>query len=245
MDAEQAAEVSLAGLSASLLLMDTVQGRLDTHGALYRPGNRADSQVPSPPAAPELFPYPAPTPIGEAERQRIAAALMSATRDEWHAEGVDGEAEAQAYALNEHEALVVIRSGCAAYNCDFALYRVSRHAPYRQRELQIEPLPLGYSGLTGGVSYDEETGTLSYLMKGRGIGDCGDSGNWLFDGERFQLQFLRVMGRCADIAPEAWPVLWRSGHSVQMKLPRSPGLHLGYRQARQGKPHASLTACSM
>ena len=206
---EYDAVVSLSGLSAALLLMDAVQGRVDTRGALYRPGTRPDSEVPPAPSAPLLPVYPGTTPLQEAESQAIAQAVMAQTRDAWSEEDMGGEPEAEAFALNDREALVIIRTWCAAYNCDFAVYRVDRQPPYAEHDLQLDALPLGHEGLSGWVSYAPDTGELGYLYKGRGIADCGETGAWRFDGERFQLASFSYMGRCAGGNPGEWPELWR------------------------------------
>ncbi|GAB3390588.1 DUF1176 domain-containing protein [Azotobacter armeniacus] len=208
--AGEEAVVSLAGLSAALLLMDSVQGRLDSRGALYRPGERDNREVPEAPPLPQLHPFPGVVPLAGTERQRIAQAVMAATRNEWQEADMDNqESEAEAYALNEREALVLIQTSCAAYNCNFALYRVARKALYPQQPLRIEPLPLGGESLGGWVDYNEGTGELGCFMKGRGLADCGDAGSWLFDGERFQLQSALMMQRCAGSNPDDWPELWR------------------------------------
>lgn len=208
-DGEDEAVVSLRGLSAALLLMDSVQGRVDGVTALYRPGARPASEVPVAPPAPRLRPYPGTAPLAEAESRTIAEAVMAATRSAWVEEEMNSTPEAEAFALNEHEALVLIRTWCAAYNCDFAVYRVSRQPPYAAQDMRLDPLPLDHDGLSGWVSYQPEKGELAYLYKGRGIADCGESGRWRFDGERFQLASFSLMNRCAGGNPGEWPELWR------------------------------------
>ncbi|MDR8014456.1 DUF1176 domain-containing protein [Ectopseudomonas guguanensis] len=208
-DGEDEAVVSLSGLSAALLLMDSVQGRLDTRTALYRPGTRPDSEVPAAPQAPRLRAYPDATPLSDDEQHDIVQHVMAATRSQWFEEDMGGEPEAEAFALNEGEALVIIRTWCAAYNCDFAVYRVSRQPPYAERDLQLDPLPLEHDGLSGAVGYRPETGELAYLHKGRGLADCGGAGSWRFDGERFQLASFSFLSRCAGGNPGDWPELWR------------------------------------
>ena len=203
------AVVSLSGLSAALLLMDAVQGRVDSRSALYRPGSRPDSEVPAAPQAPHLRAYPGVAPLSEVEQRDIAQQVMAATRGQWFDEDMSNESEAEAFALNDREALVIIRTWCAAYNCEFAVYRVDRQAPYAERDLQLEPAPLGLGALSGWVSYNPDTGELGYLYKGRGIADCGESGSWRFDGERFQLASLSFLGRCAARNPGEWAELWR------------------------------------
>lgn len=208
-DGDDEAVVSLSGLSAALLLMDSVQGRLDSRSALYRPGTRAEIEVPSAPELPRLRPYPSPTPLSAEEAELITDAVMQETREQWQDQEMADEPVGKAYALGADEALVLIRSWCAAYNCEYALYRVGRKAPYEGRELRLDPVPLEGSGATGSVTYDGRTGVLSYSMRGRGIADCGESGSWRFDGERFQLRSYRRMLRCAFGNPGEWPTLWR------------------------------------
>ena len=207
---EDDAVVSLSGLSAALLLIDAVQGRVETRSALYRPGTRAEHETAAVPQAPRLRAYPGVTPLDEDESRAISEAVMAQTRSQWFDEDMDSEPEAEAFALNEQQALVIIRTGCAAYNCDFAVFRVNRQPPYAEQDLQLDPMPLERGGeLSGWVSYEPKTGELAYLYKGRGIADCGEAGAWRFDGERFQVASFSFMGRCAGGNPGAWPELWR------------------------------------
>lgn len=207
LDADDNASVSLSGLSASLLLMDSVQGRIGTRGALHRPGDAADEQVPPPVVPPALRPFPGFAPMSDEERAAIGTAVVAATREQWHDDAFEAPREVLVHPLGQDQALVVMLLDCAAYNCEYALYRVARQAPYTQRPLQIEEPPLAHSGLSGWVAYDEASGRLAYVMKYRGIGDCGEAGDWLFDGEAFQLAGYSAMSRCAG-SPD-WPRLWR------------------------------------
>lgn len=145
--------------------------------------------------------------MSDEERAAIGQAVAAATRQHWHDGSFDAPREVLVHPLGNHEALVVMLLDCAAYNCEYALYRVARQAPYAQRPLQIEEPPLAHSGLSGWVAYDEANGRLAYAMKYRGIGDCGEAGDWLFDGESFQLAGYSAMSRCAG-SPD-WPRLWR------------------------------------
>ena len=208
-DGEEEAVVSLSGLSAALLLMDSVQGRLDTRGALYRPGTRADAEVPPPPPLAKLPAYPATTPMPADEAERIRQAVLRETRDPQQEEEMGEAPVAEAFALSASEVLVVVRSWCAAYNCEYALYRVQRKPPYQEVELRLDPLPLHGSEPTGWVDYDPQTGILQYRVKARGVGDCGEAGSWRFDGERFQVRSYQLMSRCASGNPGEWPTLWR------------------------------------
>lgn len=141
--------------------------------------------------------------MDDQERAAIGSAVVAATREQWHDDAFEGPREIQVHPLGDSEALVVMLLDCAAYNCEYALYRVARSAPHGERALRIEEPPLVHSGLSGWVAYDEASGRLAYRMKYRGIGDCGEAGDWLFDGESFQLAGYSAMSRCAGF-PD-WP----------------------------------------
>jgi hypothetical protein len=201
--------VSLSGLSAALLLMDAVQGRVGNRSALHRPGDEPVAQVPHPERPAPLRPFPAAPAMSEAKRAALGAAVVAATRAQWQDDTFEAPREVRVHPLTAEQALVVILLDCAAYNCEYALYRVGRQAPHAELPLRIEEPPLGHSGLSGTVAYDEASGQLAYLMKGRGLGDCGEAGHWQFDGEQFQLARLSALLRCSGGGFGGWPLLWR------------------------------------
>ena len=57
--------------------------------------------------------------------------------------------------------------------------------------------------------------TLSYSNKGRGVGDCGDSATWRFDGNNFVLASYSSLNRCGGVLPDDWPVYWRTAAAAQ------------------------------
>lgn len=200
------AHVSLSGLSASLLLMDAVQGRVDNVTALARPGKGAASAVPARLPTPVLRKFPgAPALTSEEQNGLVAAALRPITPE---VNGTGGDPEASAGALTAQQAMTVVRYDCAAYNCEYDVVSRERHAPYAETPLAIEPLPLDGVALQGSVGYEPATGTLSYFYKQRGIGDCGGGGVWVYDGKAFQLSEFRMMPRCTGVAYADWPALW-------------------------------------
>jgi hypothetical protein len=196
------AHVSLSGLSAALLLMDAVQGRVDNVTALARAGKGAASEVPPRLPAPVLRAFPVAPPLTAQEQAGLVAVALQAITPE------EGEPEANVGALTAQQAMTVTRYDCAAYNCEFDVSRRQRHAPYKETRLDLQPLPLGDDALQGSVGYDEATGTLSYFYKQRGIGDCGAGASWVFDGERFQLSEFHRMPRCTGVGYGDWPALW-------------------------------------
>lgn len=204
---------SLNGLTASLLLIDSVQGRAGHRSALVRTGDAPDSAVPSAPVLPKLAPFVRPEPMGEAEARRISEVVMTATANDWRDPDADWTPDsAQAYALSKDTALVSFRFGCGAYNCEYALYTTSRAHPEQAKALQLEKIAAQeqWDDFGGSVGYDPDTGVLSSFILARGIGDCGMEQSWRFDGERMRPRSLSRMGSCTGNWPDKWPVLWRT-----------------------------------
>jgi len=54
------------------------------------------------------------------------------------------------------------------------------------------------------ASYDPGTRQLSAFNKGRGLGDCGSSEAWMWDGRRFARLDETVMGECEGVTSEHW-----------------------------------------
>lgn len=205
---------SLDGISAALLLIDSVQERVGTQTALLRRGQRPDSSVPPAPAAPPLPAFQPVPQLSEADAQRIGDAVIAATRKdwEWQSEPEDrNRIEAHSYALGPDAALVIVQTACAAYNCAFMLYQTSRSHPEQAQEAHIFRFPGELDDEPSGyVDYNPNTGDLSSFSKGRGLGDCGIAQSWQYDGNAFQPKRLARMDSCAGSESGGWPVLWRS-----------------------------------
>ncbi|MBS7456234.1 DUF1176 domain-containing protein [Coralloluteibacterium stylophorae] len=215
----EAPAASLAGLSAALLLVDEVQGRLGTRTALLRRGTAPAAQVP---AAPPLPPAPraaaAAPPLDESEAGGLVAAVREASATDLEAEGcfVDaGEAWDQAVALDADGVLVLLECWRGAYQGSSVIYRVPRAAPDAARRVVLElPLPATTADRRvdafTSAGYDPATATLSHVARGRGLADCGIAAHWIFDGDAFRLASLAYLDRCGRVEPGAWPVLWRT-----------------------------------
>ena len=59
-------------------------------------------------------------------------------------------------------------------------------------------------------AYDPKTRTLSAFAKARGIGDCGAAQTWAWTGQDFILTQESIMGECAGVPSDLWPVSWRT-----------------------------------
>ena len=211
--------VSLNGAAAALLWIDEKQGRLNTPTALIRRGDRPASAVPVAPSPPVVTPAPAVDQSGFGDTgQSLPAALrmrtevgnclkqssMPAVRDMVMSARLDARTE-----------LWAAPCGAGAYNVT--------HVWYVTGPGGSDPRPAVLAGTSGpgadperpdnstvNGEYDPRTRTLSAFAKGRGLGDCGALQTWTWTGDRFVLSRESVMGECAGVPADLWPVAWRT-----------------------------------
>jgi len=191
-------DVSLAGASAALLYMDDQQKRVGTVTALARPGAQPASAVPSPPAIPVV--HAAPDASGPA--LALTATRVVALRREQgcRIEDVGGPAEIERYRLDSERTLVLLSCGSGAYNLTMVPLIARRARSNVTIELPKFDAPQDW--WTDGrpelinAEWDPKSGTLSSFSKGRGIGDCGVTQNYVWDGARFRLVSQEEMGEC-------------------------------------------------
>lgn len=209
---EGEAVTSLSGMSAALLLMDSVQGRLGTTTALLRKGNNPASSVPPAPAAPPAPTWQAPKPLSEADSKRALDAVREATRSDWEKDMVEaGLPEGQAFALSDSEALVILKTECGAYNCAYNLYQAPLDQPQQARRASIPEIPV-FEELppSGSVEFDPASGELSSFTLAMGMGGCGFTQRWRYDGQGFVPVHATMLGTCLGLDSTYWPVLWRT-----------------------------------
>ncbi|MCQ8242270.1 DUF1176 domain-containing protein [Rhizosaccharibacter radicis] len=211
------ATLSLQGLAATLLLVDAVQGRVGTVSALGQPGPGSAAGLAPPVLEPVLRAAPVPPPlVGGADLVRTVARIAAPAR---RAAGCDtaGNGDASwAQPLTGAEALVALACDSGAYQTGFLLFRVPRNRPAGAVPLRLPVPPLAGlgsdtdgGGTLMGASFDPARGVLSSRSVGRGLGDCGEQLDWVFDGRRFQLAFRAAQERCGGNTAE-WPILLRS-----------------------------------
>ena len=206
---EVSASVSLAGSVASLLWIDEQQGRLGTPSALIRKGTSGTA-----PAAPDL-PLVAATPVppmldmklGKAQAAKLRADLKKRKPDACEDDGAVAD---EAWAMGEKRVLVALACSRGAYNTGSSFFLMPENEPAKAKPMRL-PDGDGDDGneLTN-ASFDPRTGHLSFFAKGRGIADCGVSGDYAWTGERFVRMELSMMGECRGIPPEDWFTLYRS-----------------------------------
>jgi len=205
-------EISLKGIKAALLAIDAQQGRVGTRTAWINRGAKPANTVPPIPATPVLPRFSEPQALTESEISAITQ--NAATTIENNDCSLDpSEREVHIFALSSDKALMTVNCDMGAYNL-FALgFLVNRQAPYKMEDLALNmPFKLGEDDESPeliNADFDPKTGILSTYDKGRGVGDCGVSSRWVFDGKAFRLAAFASEPSCDGYSSGGeWPVLW-------------------------------------
>lgn len=204
--------ISLNGLKAALMAVDQQQSREGTKTAWMSRGNKPASSVPMPPAKPLLPRFYEPHPLTDSEISAITQ--NNATNVENNDCSLDpAEREVHLFPLSNEKALMTVNCDMGAYNLYVLGYIVSRQPPYKADNLVLtmpfksadEDQPLELIN----ADFDQKTGFLSTFDKGRGLGDCGVSTRWIFDGKAFRLADYASEPSCDGYSRSGqWPVLW-------------------------------------
>lgn len=194
--------ISLAGASAALRYMDAQQGRANTGTALVAKGSEPFTAT-----APAL-PIIVAAPIAPGETARPSATLIAEMRRTSECAADDfGPATQDAFKLSDRDALVLISCGSGAYNAIAAPFVVTngkaRPAPFDKGFSFGEP---GSETRIVNGGWDAKAGRLSSYAKGRGLGDCGTSSEWVWDGARFRLVAAESEGNCRGAVK--WLRIW-------------------------------------
>ena len=108
---------------------------------------------------------------------------------------------------------MLIEANCtmAAYQGVFEYAWADGNRPVRDQNGQL----LSVVGLP---TFEADSGTLRWLSKARGVGDCGDHFVYVLEGDQLKLREHRSRG-CDDETevndippPEAWPLVEATGH---------------------------------
>lgn len=169
-------------------------------GALAATGARPDTATPAPPAYPVIV-----TPAPSAKPPRtlsVAAAARLIGPDNATCDDADGPVKPRAYRLDAAHSLVLVDHPCGngAYNLFTSVYVLDEAAKVRPARFDQppgmgEPSTDGSGDLTNG-GWDPKTRQLSSFEKGRGVGDCGTSETYAWDGARFRLVEQDEMDEC-------------------------------------------------
>ncbi|WP_312934321.1 DUF1176 domain-containing protein [Pseudomonas sp.] len=203
---------SLNGLTGALLLMDDVQGRVGTVTALAKPGPAPASSVPAAPAAPLAPDWKTPAALSKAQAEHVRAVAMNVSSQSWQVEVLDGdEPKGEVHALNAEQALLIVQTGCSAYNCTYRLYVTPIDAPEQVKAAPFaDGVVLPDVEPNGSVAFDPQTGELTSLALAMGMGGCGTAASWRYDGAQFVLTHAAQMNACMGLRDQDWPVLWET-----------------------------------
>ncbi len=182
------ATLPLTGAAAALRWIDAQQGRDGTTGAIVARGDRPDTR-----------PAPAP-PVVRTTPIRGEAALLDPLLVEKMRSGLDCDGDAlpdvTARPLGDGRTLAIVPCTAGAYNLLSALFVVERGAA---TPVQFDaPLDSGGASeepLLFNATFGDD-GVLTTLAKGRGLGDCGVTQRYAWDGTRFRLIEQRAMDEC-------------------------------------------------
>ncbi|WP_183270144.1 DUF1176 domain-containing protein [Buttiauxella sp. A111] len=205
--------ISLSGLKASLLFIDSQQQRVGSETAWVKKGDEPPLSVPpAPPLKAVKLTNPTPTPLTQEELNDLmdyGTWRMSSSQCSLD----PARREVRVFALSDDKALLMIGCEAGAYNIVDLAWVVSRQKPFAARQIRLKlPFTPG-SGNTElelmNAGYDETNKELTTLAKGRGIGDCGVATRWRFDGQRFRLVRYAEEPTCDEWNSSAsWPTLW-------------------------------------
>ncbi|VTQ53947.1 Protein of uncharacterised function (DUF1176) [Campylobacter jejuni] len=204
--------ISLKGIKAALLAIDAQQGRVGSKTAWISRGSKPASSVPPIPATPVLPRFSEPHALSDSEISAITQ--NAATTIENNDCSLDpSEREVHIFALSNDKALMTVNCDMGAYNLYALGFLVSRQTPYKMDDLALTmPFKLGEDDGAPeliNADFDPKTGMLSTYDKGRGVGDCGVSSRWVFDGKQFRLAAFASEPACDGYSSGGeWPVLW-------------------------------------
>lgn len=205
--------VSLAGLKAALLFIDSQQKRVGSETAWIKKGDEPPLSVPPAPALKEVAVVnPTPTPLTHEELNDLLD-YGSWRMNNSQCSLDPNRREVRVMALTDDKALLMISCEAGAYNTVDLAWLVSRKKPFAARTVRLR-LPFVSSSESSEMElmnarFDEKTRELTTLALGRGMGDCGIQTRWRFDGQRFRLVRYAEEPSCDNWhGPDAWPTLW-------------------------------------
>lgn len=184
--------LSLKGASAALRYIDAQQGRAGTMTAIVAKGAKPASTVPAGPAIPQIG---AVVPVGQAFKP--SAAMISGMKKQ---AGCDDTAfgDVESHALGGDATVVLVPCGSGAYNMMSAVF-VARDGQVAPARIDA-PTGIGpddeQPAVPQVVNADFDDGVLGTYAKGRGLGDCGVTQNFVWDGAMFRLSKQAEMGEC-------------------------------------------------
>lgn len=201
--------ISLKGAAAAMRWMDDQQQRVGTVTALVARGERPASATPQPAAAPTY------TPAAYQPRQlegKAPADVVALWRKNCPDQEAIEDGEEIGHQIAAETILWQLPCFRGAYN--FGVLFITQGRTGAPRLVPFErpengALKPDTSELISGEFNDEDR-TVFFFAKGRGPGDCGSRGSYVWDGRAFRLTLWQEMIACRGAPLELWPVVWRA-----------------------------------
>ena len=195
-DGKPVGKILVNGATAALLYIDDRQHRLSTRGALVRRGAKPDSSVPVPPALPVR------TAVAGSSRPpaRLSPAFVAKVRKDNECPDEKDPNLVSVDRLDATHSFATITLVCqsGAYNYISANYVIADGGvPQPARfddDNSKEDGDLHYN-----LYWDAKAHRLHAGMKGRGIGDCGGTQHYVWDGSEFRLAAVEEMTECRGV----------------------------------------------
>jgi hypothetical protein len=205
--------ISLNGVAAALLRIDDIQGRIGTQSALIRTGDKPASTVPEPLALPIIVAAKPPADVkADAELPQQLRNFLQKTKKY---DDCDDIAEHQLNkgdsvdVLSRTQALVGIQCIMGAYQGSKAFWIVENGDVTKATPVLFQfPGTSKKETMLMEADFDPSTASLSFFGKGRGIGDCGESGTYVWTGQSFELSTFALMEQCRGVM--YMPIIWQS-----------------------------------
>lgn len=189
------ATLSLTGSSAALRHIDAEQGRAGTLSALVARGPRPTAAVPA------ALPVPRIQAVrpGKGRPATLPAARIDALRAQSGCDGdrvLDG-VTTQFHRLDARSTLVAVPCVSGAHQNVYVLFVAVGERVERAR-FDVPPLQSVETTAAPSVIEPEwdSAGVLSSRARGSGLGDCGTSQKWVWDGARFRMTAYEAMETC-------------------------------------------------
>lgn len=196
--------VSLAGAAAALRFIDAQQGRAGGVTALVARGTKPATAVPAPPPLPVIRAVSSGRHAAPLSRAQLATLnRISGCAENYMPDFPQPEADTGA--LGGGATLVLLPCGAGAYNQSSTVYVLRGGKPALARFTAAGAV---MDETLINASWDARTGTLSSYAKGRGLGDCGEAADYVWDGTRFRATALHRMDDCRGSTN--WLTVWRA-----------------------------------
>lgn len=198
------------GSFSVMLKMDDYQKRIGTVGAIYKKGNKNEDHVLQAKPIPIIY---APSVYSNVKNIKTPPELTLSNKNKnllqrllsrYYGEGKESECwmdieEAnktlKVYRLTETVALASQQCWMAAYNYADAFWLINAKPPFE---------PKFITAATDLFLHDDGTLRIHNAYKGRGLGDCWERDESIWDGEKFVSISNNSTGLCRGFAGGAW-----------------------------------------